>query len=185
MASRRYSSDQEDGRRWRERAAALALPSASTRDVGEGLPKRFRNRSATPAEEVAPLDGSSESGSARSCVELNFAPLSQLRNRPTWWKPSSDRWNGRDDIPAVDKAVGCRPERSVVIGDEFRPADARRAEDEDLSTSRDPFRVVPDPPSPMRSPRRDYDPSRTAGGFSSMHRSMAAPTSGQTASAAS
>jgi hypothetical protein len=44
-----------------------------------------------------------------------------------------DRWNRRYDIPSVDKAVGRRPECSVVRGDEVRPPDARRAEDEDLS----------------------------------------------------
>ena len=44
-----------------------------------------------------------------------------------------DRSNSRYDIPSVDKAVGRRPERSVVSGDEIRPPDARRAEDEDLS----------------------------------------------------
>jgi len=44
-----------------------------------------------------------------------------------------DRWNSIYDIPSVDKAVGRRPERSVVSGDEIRPPDARRAEDEDLS----------------------------------------------------
>jgi hypothetical protein len=47
--------------------SSVSLPSASTRDVGEGLPRRFRNRSATPLKKSLPLDGSSESNAAGSC----------------------------------------------------------------------------------------------------------------------
>lgn len=94
------------------------------------------------------------------------------------------RWNGRDDIPSVDKAIGCRPERSVIPGDEIRPADARRAEDEDLSTIETLF-------ASCSVHRHQCDRSAETmahheqGRFSSMHRSIAAPTSGQTAAAAS
>lgn len=45
----------------------------------------------------------------------------------------------------MDKAICCQPERSVILGDEFRLADTRRAEDEDLSTIETLFRVVPGP----------------------------------------
>ena len=107
---------------------SVSLPSASTRDVGDGPQKRFRNWPPTSLNKSSPLDGSSELSSELSCVKLNFAPLSA-----DVMEAEFDRWNSRYDIPSVDKAVGRRPERSVVSGDEIRPPDARRAEDEDLS----------------------------------------------------
>ncbi len=80
--------------------------------------------------------------SAGRLVRTEFgAELRQIEFRATLATEKSadvmeaefDRWNSRYDIPSVDKAVGRRPERSVVSGDEIRPPDARRAEDEDLS----------------------------------------------------
>ena len=56
---------------------SVSLPSASTRDVGDGPPKRFRNWPPTSLNKSSPLDGSSELSSELSCVKLNFAPLSQ------------------------------------------------------------------------------------------------------------
>jgi hypothetical protein len=71
------------------------------------------------------------SGKELRQIEFRSGPTTQVSSDVA--ETQFGRRNGRNDIPSVNEAIRRRPERSVIPGDEIRPADAWRTKDEDLS----------------------------------------------------